>query len=78
MDICLSQAGRSQRIIKFIIWNYFEKMGMIQNNALRKQNLQIWYEPIKIVYMLLLSIIFGCEYDSIQEMINDLLRYDYQ
>lgn len=22
MDICLSTAGRSQRIIKFIIWNY--------------------------------------------------------
>lgn len=75
LDVCLTQTGRPKRMIKEIIWSLFEKMGLIVNSNLNRRNLSIWYEPIKVIYMLLLSIIFGGEYESIGEMINDLIHF---
>ena len=43
VDICLSQAGRPQRVIKQILWNYLEKLKLVQNDALRRENLEVWY-----------------------------------
>ena len=37
--------------------------------------MSIWYEPIRVVYLLLLSVIFGTEYESLEEMAKDLLKY---
>jgi hypothetical protein len=61
-------------MIKEIIWNLFERMKLVVNNALNKRSLSIWYEPIKVVYMLLLSVIFGCEYGSLEDMLKDLIK----
>jgi hypothetical protein len=40
-------------------------MNLVENKALTKKNMSIWYEPIRVVYLLLLSVIFGTEYESL-------------
>ena len=62
-------------VIQRIIWNVLERTKLVENNALRKRNIEIWYEPVRVVYLLLLSVLFGNEYKSFGEMLTDLSKY---
>ena len=74
-DDSLHFEGRTIEMLKRIVWNLLERSKLVENNALRKRNLEIWFEPVKVVYLLLLSIMFGSEYKTMGDMLSDLMRY---
>jgi hypothetical protein len=44
---------------KDILWNWLQRLKLVENDALRSHHLEIWYEPVQVVFLLFLSIIFG-------------------
>ena len=74
-DSTLHFEGRTIEVLKRIIWNWLERSKLVENNALRKKNLEIWFEPVKVVYLLFLSIMFGSEYKTMGDMLSDLTKY---
>ena len=77
LSIAVAGEERSVRMVGRIVWNWLERSRLVENGALRKRNIEIWYEPVKVVYLLMLSVMFGGEYGSLEEMFNDMLKYDY-
>ena len=62
-------------MLKRIIWNWLERSKLVENDGLRKKNMEIWFEPVKVVYFLFLSIMLGSEYKTMGDMLSDLMKY---
>ena len=43
IQAAVSLEGRTLEMLQRITWNWFERSRLIENNALRKKNLEIWY-----------------------------------
>lgn len=59
MTGAIAQEGRALRMSKDILWNWLQRLKLVENDALRSHHLEIWYEPVQVVFLLFLSIIFG-------------------
>ena len=77
LETCLSAGGRSLRVMQGIFWGWLEAQELVVNNAIKKESLSLWYEPVKVVFLLLLSVMFGTEYASIEEMVEKMVKYEY-
>ncbi len=69
--------GRPLQLIQSIIWNWLQRCKLIENEALRRRNIEIWYEPVRVVYLLFLSIIFGTQYQSFEDMLAEMIKYEF-
>jgi hypothetical protein len=43
LEVAVSSRGRSLELIKGIVWNWLERTRLVENGALRKSSLEIWY-----------------------------------
>lgn len=70
MSVAVSHEGRVLNIICNVFWDWLGRMNLIEKGAFRRSLIEVWYEPVSIVYLLFVSIIFGDDSRDISSILG--------
>ena len=73
LEFILDYKEHNCAVIKEVIWSWLDKNHLVEEDIVRKTTMETWYERNKLVYMLLISMIFGTNDVSPLEMAYEVL-----
>ena len=65
--------GKTAEIILMTIWCWLEKSGVIINDILRRNHMQLLYERNKVLYYFIISLVFGTNDTSALDLAQEIL-----
>ena len=73
LESILDYRNNNISVILEVIWSWLDKNHLVEENVVRKTTLETWYEKNKLVYMLIISMIFGTNDVTPLEMAYEIL-----
>ena len=47
------------KVVENVLWELLEKNNLVLFGMFKKRLLELWYEPVKVIYFFFSSLIFG-------------------